>query len=299
MDQTKQRAAAFALLAAALYALNAPLSKVILGHLPEMIVAAFLYLGAGLGMLLLRWIRGKSGEKRTEIPLTRAELPYVLGMILLDIAAPICLMLGLARTTAENAALLNNFEIVATACIALLLFHEKISPKLWTAIGLVTLSSLILSVEGAGSFRFSTGSLLVLLACFCWGLENNCTRKLSHKDPGQVVVLKGVFSGLGSLLIALAVGQRPGRLGWIFLTMLLGFVAYGLSIYFYVYAQRTLGAAKTSTYYAAAPFFGVLLSLLIFRQLPNWSFFLALGIMAAGAWLAAKDGGEALPEQTL
>lgn len=300
MNQTQRKAALCALLAAALYALNAPVSKLLLSHLPETMMAAFLYLGAGGGMWILQRLRSRSAGAAREEPLTRAELPYVLGMILLDIAAPICLMLGLARTTAENAALLNNFEIVATACIALAVFHERISRRLWAAIGLVTLSSFLLSIEGIGSFHFSTGSLLVLLACVCWGLENNCTRKLSHKDPGQIVVLKGVFSGLGSLAIALSLGQRVERPLWILPTLLLGFVAYGLSIFFYVYAQRTLGAAKTSTYYAAAPFIGVLLSLVMFRQLPGWSFFLAMGIMAAGAWLAATDGGEAqAPERPL
>ena len=66
---------------------------------------------------------------------------------LLDIAAPILLMLGLNLTTAANAALLNNFEIVATSLIALGLFGERISPRLWGAIVLVTVASMVLSVE--------------------------------------------------------------------------------------------------------------------------------------------------------
>ena len=70
--------------------------------------------------------------------------------------------------------------------------------------------------------------------------------------------------------------------------LLLGFVAYGLSIYFYVYAQRYLGAAKTSAYYAVSPFIGVLLSLVLFREWPDAQFFIAFAIMAAGTWLVAK-----------
>ena len=212
-------------------------------------------------------------------------------MVLLDIAAPILLMLGLTRTTAANAALLNNFEIVATALIALLLFGEKISRRLWLAIGLVTVSSIVLSLEGGGSLRFSLGSVLVLLACCCWGLENNCTRALSEKDPLQIVVVKGFGSGLGALVIALASGEGlPGFLPGAG-ALCLGFVAYGLSIFFYIYAQRDLGAAKTSAWYAVSPFIGAGLSLLIFRQLPGLTFWLALAIMAAGAYFAATDNG--------
>ena len=51
--------------------------------------------------------------KRTEAPLTLSDLPYTIAMILLDIAAPILLMLGIKGSSAASASLLNNFEIVA------------------------------------------------------------------------------------------------------------------------------------------------------------------------------------------
>ena len=282
-----KKAVVFAILAAALYALNSPFSKLLLlRDVPPTMMAGFLYLGAGVGMGLLGLIRARGN--RREAPLTRRDLPYTLGMVVLDIAAPIFLMLGLKSTTAANASLLNNFEIVATSLIAMLLFREKIGRRLWLAIGLITLSSLLLSLEDADSLRFSMGSLFVLLACVCWGLENNCTRMLSRGDPLEVVVIKGFGSGLGSVIIALAVGERFPALGHMALILLLGFVAYGLSIYFYVYAQRDLGAAKTSAYYAVAPFIGVALSFLIFRELPGPLFFLALAIMIAGTWLVNR-----------
>ena len=154
----------------------------------------------------------------------------------------------------------------------------------------VTLSCGILSFEDASSLQFSHGSLLVLLAAVCWGLENNCTRKISSKDPLQIVLLKGIFSGTGSLVIGFCIGERISALWSIPLVLAVGFVAYGLSIYFYVYAQRLLGAARTSAYYAVAPFISALLSLIVFRQIPNLPYFIALGFMVIGAWLSAQDG---------
>ena len=293
MEQTKTaqaRAVGFAILAAALYALNAPLSKVLLGQVPARMMAALLYLGAGAGMLLLRLMQKSMGESSAEAPLTRKELPYTVAMVVLDVAAPIFLMLGLTGTSAASASLLNNFEIVATSMIALAIFRERISGRLWLAIGLVTLSSIVLSLEGAGNLQFSLGSLLVLLACCCWGLENNCTRALSEKDPLEIVVVKGFGSGLGAMIVALACGEHLPALLPALGALALGFVAYGLSIFFYIYAQRTLGAAKTSTWYAISPFIGVGLSLVIFRQIPGLMFWVALAIMAAGAYFAATDG---------
>lgn len=289
MEQNNRRGIAFALLAAALYALNAPFSKILLHSIPPTLMAGFLYLGAGAGMLLISCVRKLRKTQIREQPLTREELPYTLAMILLDIAAPICLMIGLNATTAANAALLNNFEIVATALIALMVFKEKISPRLWLGILFVTLSCAILSFEDLSSLRFSYGSLFVLLAAVFWGFENNCTRKISSKDPLQIVLLKGVFSGSGSILIGLLIGERTESLWSIPAVLLVGFVAYGLSIYFYVYAQRLLGAARTSAYYAIAPFIAAFLSLLIFREFPKASYFAALALMIVGAWLSSQD----------
>lgn len=278
----------WALLAAALYATSSPVSKALLDDVSPTMMAALLYLGAGLGMLLLGLVRRRAGLGESERRLTRSDLPYTVGMIALDIAAPICLMAGLASTTSANASLLNNFEIVATSLIALLVFGEAISRRLWLAIGLITLSSLILSFEDASSLSFSSGSLLVLAACVCWGFENNCTRMMSQSDPLEIVVLKGFGSGLGSLAIAFAAGESIPAPPYVLGALLLGFLAYGLSIFFYVYAQRQLGAAKTSAYYAIAPFIGAGLSLVLFRTWPEPAFWVALAIMAAGAYLAAE-----------
>lgn len=278
-----------AILAAALYGISSPVSKLLLIKIPPTLMAALLYLGAGFGMLFINIIRVLRHKNQTEAKLTKIELPYIVGMIILDIAAPIFLMLALTMTTAANTSLLNNFEIVATALIALFIFKEAVGRRMWIAIVLITTASIILSIEDASSFSFSIGSLFVLLACVCWGFENNCTRKLSLKDPLQIVVIKGFGSGVGSLIIAIAIGQYRTEIIYLASALLLGFVAYGLSIYFYISAQRTLGAARTSAYYAVAPFIGVLLSIIIFGQKMTSSFVIASAFMIAGASFAAVE----------
>jgi drug/metabolite transporter (DMT)-like permease len=287
MKTSTKKSYIFALLAAALYALSTPIAKLFLSSVSPILLAGLLYFGAGLGMGVIALIRNKFGQS-TELPLTKAELPFTLGMVALDILAPILLLIGLQLTSAENASLLNNFEIVATSLIALLLFKEKISKPLWAGIGCITIASILLSVESIASFHFSPGSILVLLATVCWGMENNLTRKMSCKDPLQIVIIKGVFSGLGSLGIAFALGQANASLLVVVSALSLGFIAYGLSIYFYVHSQRTLGAAKTSAFYAVAPFIGVLFSLLIFQELPNVYFFIALTVMILGTYFASS-----------
>ena len=100
-------------------------------------------------------------------PITRKELPYTIAMVVLDIVAPVLLMFGIQLSNAANVSLMNNFEIVATSIIALVVFKEVISKKLWIAIALVTVASAILTFENTGAFEFNIGSLFVLGACLC------------------------------------------------------------------------------------------------------------------------------------
>lgn len=289
MNEYHNIAIFWAILAAALYAISSPVSKILLVEIPPTMMASLLYLGAGIGMSAIGLFRYKTGTLKKEMRLTKKEMPFTIGMVVLDILAPIFLMIGLTMTTPENVSLLNNFEIVATSLIALFIFKESISKRLWIAIGLITISSTILSFENINSLSFSFGSIFVLLAAVCWGLENNCTRMLSVKDPLQVVIIKGFGSGLGSLLISFIIKETSTNAVYIISTLLLGFVSYGLSIYLYVYAQRELGAAKTSAYYAVAPFIGVALSFIIFFQIPTITFVIALLVMIVGTYFASTE----------
>ncbi len=250
-------------------------------------MAALLYLGAGIGIGIVSLFNRK--DRKREEKLSGKDLPFVIGMIVLDIAAPILLMFGISYGSSANASLLSNFEIAATTVIALVIFKEAVSKRLWSAIALITLSSILLSFEGSDSFRFSYGSLFVLLATVCWGFENNCTRKISSKSTYGIVILKGIFSGLGSLIIALIKRETMPDIKYIAAALLLGFVAYGLSIFLYVRAQNILGAAKTSAYYAVAPFIGAFLSFVFLKESLSWLYVAALIVMLAGSVLVVAD----------
>lgn len=285
----KIAAIVFAILAAALYAVNIPFSKILMVHVSSTMMAAFLYLGAGVGMLCYLFMERAIGQQEPKEMLTKKEVPYTVAMVVLDIIAPILLMWGIERTNSANVSLLNNFEIVATSMIAFVIFKEKISKRLWIAIVMVILASAILSFEGAGSLSMNEGSFLVLGACVCWGFENNCTRMISNKSSEEIVIIKGCFSGLGSLVTARILGEQIPAVKWILAVMLLGFVAYGLSINFYILAQKELGAAKTSAYYSIAPFLGVAFSMVLLGERPGMQFYGALVIMLASSVLMVRD----------
>ena len=277
------KASIFAILAALLYSFSSPFSKVLLSSFPPTLLAGVLYLGAGIGTSTI-FLTSKNKERER---IDKSDMVYVVLMVILDMAAPVFMMKGLSITRSENASLLGNFEIAATALIAFLFFREKVSKKSALAILLITLSSFILSYKKSTSFFLDKGSLLIILATCFWGLENNCTRRLSNKDPMEIVAIKGIFSG--GIILGLIVGERLDNLALLIPALILGFFSYGMSIYFYIYAQRYLGAAKTSAYYAVNPFIGVILSFLIFKEMPAPTFYLALLFMAAGSLIITID----------
>ncbi len=281
------RAVAYAVLAAVFYAVSSPMSKVLLEDVSPYLMAALLYLGAGIGMTAVRAL--SPAKRAEERPLTRGDTPFILGMIVLDIAAPILLMYGLLNSPASSVSLLNNFEIVATTLIALLVFGERITPNTWVAIALITVSAIILSTAGTGDISFSHGSLAVILACVCWGLENNCTRRLADSGALRIVVIKGIFSGLGALAIAAFMGMGSPSFLEVTGALVLGFVSYGMSLFFYITAQASLGAAKVSAYYAMAPFIGAFISLALLGEGLTDLFVLALIVMAVGVVTLTRE----------
>jgi drug/metabolite transporter (DMT)-like permease len=149
----------------------------------------------------------------------------------------------------------------------------------------VTLAVILLSIDHSGNWGISPGALGVAAACVLWGLDNNFTRNISAKDPVIIVIVKGIAAGAVNLALAFMAGSSfPGLLPAL-LACTLGFFCYGLSIVFFIFSLRELGTARTSAYFATAPFIGTALSFMIFREPPNALFIAALPFIVLGAFL--------------
>ena len=279
----------YALLAAMLFGLSAPLSKLLLAQVEPLPLAALLYLGAGFGVGLVLLVQ-RTRRESTEARLTRSDLPWLIAAILAGgVGAPIGILYGLRATPAATASLLLNFEVVATAGIAALVFREHTGRRTWLAVAAITAASILLSLNPGAGWGFSSGALLILAACILWGIDNNATGRISLKDPKRIVTVKGLAAGTVSALLALAAGQPfPSGMAIVF-GLTLGAISYGASIVLFVRSLRTLGAARTGALFGTAPFLGMALSLAIFREPPGLSFYVSLPIMLAGAWLLTTE----------
>lgn len=281
------------LLAAALFGLSAPLSKLLLADVDPIVLAGLLYLGAGACLAVLALALSLTGRKTNEARLERGDIPWLGGAILVGgVAAPLCLLFGLARTPAATASLLLTLETAATAGLAGLLFREAVGRRTWVAVGLVTAAGVLLSVDPNAAWEFSAGALLIAGACALWGLDNNLTRHVSLRDPTSIVIFKGLGAGAFSLLLALALGSPFPSLGRAGAALGLGAVSYGASIALFVRSLRKLGAARTGALFGTAPFLAAALSVAIFRELPAATTFMALPLIVAASWLLARERHE-------
>lgn len=294
MNKAKTYPAMQAILAAALFGISTPLAKVLLGNVEPVLLSAFLYLGSGIGLVLFQSVqRLTKKQAKNEASLTRKDIPWLIGAIIFGgVLAPIISMLSLQKTPASTASLLLNFEGVATTLIALIVFKENIGKRVGIAIALITLSSIILSWDFSSHWGISIGALGIILACVCWGIDNNLTRNISSKNPYAIVAVKGLGAGLFSLCLSLLIGNQLPQLKIALLAMILGFFSYGLSIVLFVLAMRNLGSARTSSFFGTAPFIGALLSFIIYRSIPDITFIIAIPIMISGTILLLRDKHE-------
>lgn len=284
MKRTHIYSVFLALSAALLFGASAPLAKLLLGEIEPVLLAAFLYLGSGFGLLIIKALQyiGKSSAS-AEAMIKKEDFIWLAGAILAGgIAAPIILLFGLRETPGATASLLLNFEGVATTLIAAFAFKESVSSRAWSAIVTITLASMILSVNPNSGWGFSVGAVGILAACVLWGVDNNLTRNISAKDPLTIVTIKGLAAGTFSFLLAIIMGNRFPGWNTLFGAMILGSMSYGLSITLFIRAMRELGAARTSALFCTAPLAGIVISFFLFHETTSFMFLLAIPLMVVG-----------------
>lgn len=213
-----------AIIAAALFGVSAPISKLLLGEIAPTLMASYIYLGSGIGLFLLRYNQSSKNRFKDEARLTKSDWPWLIGAVFVGgIAAPIVLMFSLKNTPASTASLLLNFEGVATTVIAVVAFKEAVGKRIWMAVLLITTTSIFLSWDSSGQWGFSLGAIGVLGACILWGMDNNFTRNVSAKDPLSIVIIKGLSAGTFSFILSVVLGLSLPSLKFVLWAMLLGF----------------------------------------------------------------------------
>ncbi|QHE89425.1 DMT family transporter [Hydrogenophaga sp. BPS33] len=280
-----------ALLAAALFGASTPFAKLLTGEVSPVLLAGLLYLGSGMGLTLVRLVRDRGWKASGLVP---SEWPWLLGAILFGgVLGPVALLFGLTSTSGSTASLLLNLEAVLTAVIAWVVFKENADRRIVFGMLAIVAGGVVLSWStGEGRGTGWTGPIAVALACVCWAIDNNLTRKVSASDALFIAGSKGMIAGAVNCLLALSLGAMMPNAGIVLATMTIGVLGYGVSLVMFVLALRGLGTARTGAYFSTAPFIGAAVALGLLGESTDPAFWLAASLMAWGVWLHLTEHHE-------
>lgn len=278
------RGGLLALLAAALFGFSTPLVQQFGIGLGAFSTAALLYAGAAAVGLLSRQ------RVDREARLQRSDLPRLLAMAFFGaVVGPVALVWGLQHTSGTSASLMLTLEALFTAVLAWRLYRETMDGRVWTAMALLLAGGMVLVLDqglksDSGAAQL-WGLLAVLLATAAWGVDNTLSRALAERDPGQVVMFKALLGVAATSALAVAFGEPLPSAFAAAALFAVGATGYGLSLRFYLLAQRAFGAARTGSVFAFAPFIGAALAVALGDRSGSGLMLLGSALMLAGVLL--------------
>lgn len=273
--------------AALLFGAGTPLAKLLLQTVDPWLLAGLLYLGSGLGLTAYRLL-----IRAPAVRLARSEIAWLGGAVAAGgVVAPVLLMFGLTGMPASGASLLLNAEGVFTALLAWFAFKENFDRRIALGMAAIVAGAVMLSWQGEVRFAGVWPALAILGACLAWGIDNNLTRKVSLTDATWIASIKGLAAGAVNLGLAVGLGARLPSISAVAGAMLVGLLAYGVSLALFVVALRHLGAARTGAYFSVAPFLGAVLAVMMGDAI-TLQLSAAGMLMAVGVWLHLSERHE-------
>jgi drug/metabolite transporter (DMT)-like permease len=288
----------YALGAAILFGASTPLAKGLLHGISPWLLAGLFYLGAGIGLGLLRLIRAAFRKGGEETSLGGKDWHWLGAATFIGgFLAPVALMAGLKGTDPASASLLLNVEGLFTVLLAWIFFGEEYSGKILVGALLLLAGAAVISWTGAPGTRHLLAPALVVSACLGWAMDNNLTRRIASGDALQIAMLKNLVAGAGNTALALmAARECPLPTASWGKACLIGFVGYGLSLLLFIMALRRAGAARTGALFSCAPCAGAAVAVLTGMEVVTGRL-LAGGLLStAGAILLLPGKNRVLQE---
>jgi drug/metabolite transporter (DMT)-like permease len=278
--------------AALTFGVSTPLTKLLVRDVPPLVLASLLYLGAGLGLSVLRVLPALRADRRTsrEAPLRGADRGLLAGVIVSGgIVGPLLMLFGLGRVSGVAASLLLNLEAPFSILLAVVLFSEHLGARVAVSACLIVLGAAVLNAAPGSLAVDLFGMLAIAGACLSWALDNNLTQRLSLRDPVAVGRIKGLTAGGSMLVVAVILRQPLPGVPTTAAALLLGAISYGASVVLDVVALRLLGAAREAAFFATAPFAGAVAAVFLLGERWEMSEMCATLVMAAGVILLFRE----------
>ncbi len=266
------------LISGLLFGIATPLSKILLSDLNAFELAGLLYIGASIAVFPSVI---KNFKQIKLFFANKHRLKQMLGIIVFGgLLGPVFLLFGLKTADGASVSIWLNMELVATAVLGVLLYKDHLGKLIWVGLSLTILAGVIIAIGEGYSGIFS--GLLVFVACFFWGLDNNLTARINGVSPQMITFMKGIFAGSVNLIIGLSISSKSFLFAALPYAIILGAFSYGISIVLYITSAQNLGATRSQVLFSTAPFWGILFSYLLLKTKISLSYIIAMLLLVGG-----------------
>ena len=273
--KTKNIGLILAICSAFLYAFNVIIEKKYVDMISSEVILFMMYLGGGIGLFIIHLLT-KNSKKISQSKITKKEIPKVVVIVICELLASFLIIEAVKNVNASLVSLLSVFEIIMTAICAYFIFKDPIEKHEIISIILMVLGCIILNFKSNILDGIGFSSLLVIGACFFWGLENNVTASISSKEPAFFTAIKCLSVSILYLILTLFKGTFNLSMP---ILIIYGFFTYGLSVLTYALSTKHLGANKATIIFSFSPIFGVLLAVLIYKDGLTFTFIISMILM--------------------
>ncbi len=260
------------ILSAFFYAFNAIIEKKYISLISSEMILFLMYFGSGFGLFIIHFLTRRKVKKR----ITKKEVPLIICIVICELLASFFIIEAVKLVDVSLVSLLSSFEIILTAVCSYFIFKEPIGKNEMISMFLMIFGCFLLNFKEGSISTINTSSILVILACFCWGLENNITSLISDREPAYFTGIKCLSVSLLYFILVWIKGSFDFSYP---ILMIYGFFTYGLAILFYALSTRTLGANKATLIFSFSPIFGVLLAILFYHEKLTISFLISMILM--------------------
>ena len=292
-----------AVVSAVLFGISSTLNKIALENVNPTVIAGSIYFVAGIFLFILhlsplcKKILAKLGTSETETTITKRDLRTLAFVIICgSIIAPLLLLNGLNQTTAINSSLLLNAESLFTVVIAFIFLNERCTKREYMGILLLLVGVIFVTTNGAFQRLTLTenllGNLLIIGACFFWGIDNNLSKFLSRKrDIIMVTGLKCFIGGSALLAVSFLLGFSFSiPLITIPYILIVGAFSIAFSILFFLFSLRKIGTMRTGVIFSLSSLFGAVLAFVVLREVFTFVQLIAGLVMMFGIYVLYSCG---------
>lgn len=226
----------------------------------------------------------------SQFPIKPLYALTALGVV--EVLSTIFFLYGLKDTTAVNASILGNSEIVFGIIIAMIVLGERIKRKEVLPFLLIGIGAILIPIgSDVSQYGFMTnfvvGDALILVSGLFLGIVMTMYKRMGDEFDSKRIIQYTSFIGAAVAMTGILVMGMPFELDPAHLPVILiaGVIGVGMPVFFVLIALRYIGAVRTILVFSTTTVFGVLFSNILLGEEISFANVGAIAMVIAGTYI--------------